>query len=64
MSEHSYLSVDDFGCIYFGAYIYENVFLKLYFCARKGLCEVNHLEYVVVFYKLTAKGAITNKTKQ
>ena len=43
------------------AYIYENVFLKQYVCARKGLCEVNHLENVtvVVFCKLTAKGAIT-----
>ena len=39
--------------------IYETFFSNKTFCARKGKCEVNHLEHVVVFCKQTAKGAIT-----
>ena len=42
--------------------IYENVFLKHYFCARKGKCEVNHIKHVVVFCKQTAKGAISKRS--
>ena len=38
---------------------YENVLLEQEFCAQKGQCDVKYLEYLDVFFRRTAKSALT-----
>lgn len=37
---------------------YENVLSEQEFCAQKGQCDVKYLEYLDVFFRRTAKGAL------
>ena len=49
------MSVDDFKC----KYIWKCFFLGQHFCAYKGQCVVDYVDYAGIFFKRTSESAIT-----